>query len=106
METQNKSARFTKDAANRQGQGAYNDFSIPAGFRSQVCKVQFTLIPVDNISEGDYRVYIYDKTNSALIQPTPYQIPGLVANTPYTFSAEFLLSIPDNCVMAVLKSHS
>jgi hypothetical protein len=98
-----KSARFSKDAANRQGCGFSYDVTVPIGYRSQVCKVQMLIDPVNTISTGDFCVYLYDVTNSVLIQPTPYQIPGLVAGTPYLWQCEF--QVPYNCANIRLIWH-
>jgi hypothetical protein len=98
-----KSVRFSKDAANRQGEGFSYDMAIPIGYRSQVCKIQMLIDPVNTIATGNFAVYLYDKTNSVLIQPTPYQIPGLVAGTPYLWSCEF--QVPYNCAELRLIWH-
>ena len=90
-----KSARFTKDAANRQGEGISYDMAIPAGYRGKVNVIKFPYIPVDTIATGDFVVWLYDVTNSVLIQPTPYQVAGASAGVACDFFSE--VQIPYNC---------
>jgi C1q domain len=59
---------FTKDAANRQGQGFSYDFTIDNAFKSNVLTVSFNYVTSTNYVDGDMRVYVYDVTNAALIE--------------------------------------
>lgn len=71
------SGLFTKDAANRQGQGASYAFSINRSDRSKPLSISFDF---ENLSgtyaSGDLAVYIYDVTNSILITPSSVNIAG------------------------------
>lgn len=74
----NGSGLITKDAANRQGEGASYAFSIASGDQAKIMRISCNL----NVASGtfaygdssDVRVYIYDVTNSVLIQPAPFTI--------------------------------
>lgn len=64
---------ITKDAANRQGQGISYDFTIDSADQGKVLQGSFDYA----ISSGTYAddgmsIWIYDVTNSRLIQPAPY----------------------------------
>ncbi len=66
---------FTKDAANRQGEGFSYDYSISRENQGQVCTIEFYYeIASGTYADGDLSVYVYDVTNSQLIQPAPTQI--------------------------------
>jgi hypothetical protein len=98
-----KSALLTKDAANRQGEGVSYDMAVPVGYRGKVCTIKFPYIPLDTIATGDFTVWLYDVTNSALIQSTPYQVAGAVANVACDFFSE--VQIPYNCETLRLIVH-
>ena len=73
---------ITKDAANRQGNGASYDFTIDAADKAKVLQISFSYIvasgtfvagnPADRTSAGnsDITVWIYDVTNGVLISPS------------------------------------
>lgn len=73
---------ITKDAANRQGNGASYDFTIDAADKAKVLQISFQYIvasgtfvagnPTDRTSAGDsdITVWIYDVTNGVLISPS------------------------------------
>lgn len=63
-----RSFLFTKDAANRQGQGFSYDFTVGEGEQGRVQKVSFLYSTSANYVDGDMRVYVYDRTNSTLIE--------------------------------------
>jgi hypothetical protein len=70
----------TKDAANRQGEGTSYAFTIDSADQAKVLNISFdyaiasgTFVSGDS---SDIRVYVYDVTNSVLIQPAPYTIQG------------------------------
>lgn len=76
---------ITKDAANRQGQGASITFSVPAYLVNQpeVINISFkykvasgTFAFGGDGTDGDLIVYIYDVTNSALIEPVDFKLLG------------------------------
>lgn len=68
---------FTKDAANRQGEGASYDFTIDSADQAKVLKIQFdymigsgTFVAGSTGTTSDVTVWIYDVTNSLIIQPS------------------------------------
>lgn len=63
---------LTKDAANRQGEGVSYDFTIDAADKAKPLYVSFTYLPDTNYADDDIRVWLYDVTNAALIQPASY----------------------------------
>lgn len=82
---------ITKDAANRQGEGVSYDFTIASADKAKVINVSFEYATSANFTSGDssdVRVYVYDVTNSTLIQPTPYTIQGYTGNT-WKYSGTF-----------------
>jgi hypothetical protein len=71
--------RITKDAANRQGEGVSYDFTIDAADKSKSFNIAFDYLGSTNFvggSSSDVRVWIYDVTNSVLIQPAGYTLQG------------------------------
>jgi hypothetical protein len=72
---------FTKDAVNRQGQGASADFTIDLANRAKVLKISFdylvasgTFVAGSNATDGDLIVYLYDVTNARLIEPSSIKL--------------------------------
>ena len=63
---------LTKDAANRQGEGVSCALlSIDEADNNSVLRISFDYDDTGaNYAEGDVRIYIYDITNNALIEPT------------------------------------
>lgn len=76
-------------AANRQGEGVSYDFDIDPIDQTKMCSISFDWLANCILAEGDFIVYIYDVTNSALIQPVPYKLPGTVANAKCSWAGEF-----------------
>lgn len=101
------SARLTKDAANRQGQGASLTLTVPNYIKGLPSKVQFSLSASSNFDFGtaldssdpaDVTVYLYDVTNSKLLQPYPYSI---ISNGIF----EGMVQIPSDCSSLRLILH-
>lgn len=66
---------LTKDAANRQGEGASYDFTIDSADQAKPIYVSFDYaIASGTYADGDLTVYLYDVTNALVIQAIPYQI--------------------------------
>jgi hypothetical protein len=67
----NQSFKLTKDAANRQGEGASYDFTIKTQDISKKLKIQFDFKTDEDTAYAadDLAVYVYDVTNSNLITP-------------------------------------
>lgn len=66
---------MTKDAANRQGEGFSYDFTIAAADKGKVLACSFNYaIASGTYANDDVKFWIYDVTNAALIQPTPFKL--------------------------------
>jgi hypothetical protein len=82
------SAVFTKDAANRQGQGVAYAFTIPAVDKGKLVGINFDITPGGSYASSDMSVYVYDVTNSVLITPAAVSLPNLIG----TFTTSFGLT--------------
>jgi len=86
------SFRLTKDAANRQGEGASYNFTIDDADRAKVLSIEFDYALVSgtysNVNK-DVSVWIYDITNSRLIQPSGSVLDGVVTSPSNKFRAQF-----------------
>jgi len=82
-----QSLQFSKDAANRQGEGFSVDFTTADADRFRTHEIKFEYSTSGNYVDGDMRVYIYDVTNSQLIEPVPTEILAKSQNA--VFSAQF-----------------
>lgn len=86
---------FTKDAANRQGQGASFDFTIDSAYQAKMLNVSFeyavasgTFAAGTLTSDSDITIWVYDKTNNSLIQLSSFRL--LASSTlSNTFFAQF-----------------
>lgn len=67
--------RFTKDAANRQGEGFSFDFNIDAGYvgKPMVCLLDYK-IASGTYADNDMSFWIRDNDNTTIIQPSGYQV--------------------------------
>lgn len=66
---------LTKDAANRQGEGASYAFTIADADKAKMMQIDFELeVNSGTYATGDVAVYIVDVTNSTVIQPSGYQV--------------------------------
>ena len=66
---------WTHSAANRQGEGFSYDFSIDPSDKGKVLQCSFEyLISSGTYTDNDMSVWVYDVTNAALVQPSPYLI--------------------------------
>jgi len=68
------SGRLTKDAANRQGQGAAFAFTLNAADTGLPVSVSLDFLASANFVASDVGVYIYDITNAVLITPASVNI--------------------------------
>lgn len=91
-----QSGLFTKDAANRQGQGISYDFTISKADKAKPLKVSFdyladtgTFAAGSDSTVGDVVVYLYDVTNAVVIQPTPYKLTNGSTTIPGQFQGYF-----------------
>jgi hypothetical protein len=83
---------FSKGAANRQGEGVSTPFTIDAADKGQVLSISFNYqVSSGSMAAGDasdIRVWIYDITNAALIQPVLHTLPGN-GSSPHKYLGSF-----------------
>jgi len=83
---------FTKDAANRRGEGASDLFTIDVADQAKVLSIslEYNLLS-GTYSNGtpDVTVWIYDVTNAVLIQPSSFNIDAASTTNTATFRAQF-----------------
>lgn len=60
---------ITKDAANRQGEGVSASITIANADTYQMLQISFEYLASANYVDDDVRLYVYDVTNSTLIEP-------------------------------------
>lgn len=72
---------LTKDAADRQGEGVSYDFTIDTADQAKVLQVEFdysvasgTFTAGSTSADSEVTVWLYDVTNSVLIQPSTYKL--------------------------------
>ena len=86
---------FTKDAANRQGQGVAYAFSIDRADQGKTLQIEFDYavrsgtFAGGTTSDSDLIVYIYDVTNAATIEPVTFRLGGGATNLPVRHAATF-----------------
>lgn len=87
---------LTKDAANRQGEGVSYDFTISAADKAKVLQVSFdyivgsgTFAAGSSSSASDVTVWLYDVTNSLVIQPSSYKLLSSSTSIATKFDATF-----------------
>jgi hypothetical protein len=83
----------TTTAANLQGEGASFDFTLSEADKAKVLSISFDYaIASGTYATGDMTVYIYDVTNSTLIQPAGFQIQAVGGTLPNKHIATFQTS--------------
>ncbi len=87
---------LTKDAANRQGEGASYAFTIDSASQARVLAINFdfivgsgTFVAGASGVDSDVEVYIYDVTNAVVIQPSSYKLFSNSSTISGHFSANF-----------------
>lgn len=55
--------------ATRQGEGCASTMYVPLAYRGATSTITFPFITTGTITEDDFKVYVYDQTNSELITP-------------------------------------
>lgn len=87
---------LTKDAANRQGEGASYDFTIAEADKAKVLTIDFeyiigsgTFVAGSSSTSSDVTVWIYDVTNSLLIQPSSFKLLSNSSTISDKFNATF-----------------
>lgn len=88
---------FTKDTANRQGQGVSYTFTVDPSYRARVCNIQFDYIFTNingsfDTSNPNLTVYIYDVTNATVIQPSSFKFMSNSQTISDTFQSSFQTS--------------
>jgi hypothetical protein len=90
---------FTKDAANRQGQGVSFDFTLDPAYRARVMNIKFdyivgsgTFAAGTSSTDSDLTVWLYDVTNSTLIQPSAFRLLSNSSTIADTFQSTFQTS--------------
>jgi hypothetical protein len=92
---------FTKDAANRQGQGVSYDFTIDDADKGKILTISFEYaIASGTYADNDLNVYIYDVTNDQLIQPGNFQIKNSLLTE--SFQSTFQTNINSNVYRLIL----
>lgn len=93
---------FTKDANNRQGEGASYDFTLDAADKARMIGIEIdyqvasgTFVAGSNTAESDLIVYLYDVTNARLIEPSNIKFFSNSSTNPDRFTAYFQSS-PDS----------
>lgn len=107
------SGLLTKDAANRQGQGISYDFTVSPAHRAKVLNITFdyivgsgTFVAGSNSSDSDVIVYIYDVTNSTLIEPSSFRLLSNSSTIADKFSATFQTSVTGSSYRLILHCAS
>lgn len=87
---------FTKTAANLQGEGFSYDFTIDDADKMSLQRLSFDWYPDSGTYAGgspttdsDVIVYVYDVTNSTLIEPIPFKLDGTGTTNRYKFTGVF-----------------
>ena len=87
---------LTKDAVNRQGEGVSYDFSVDTADQAKVMQISFdylvssgTFVAGSSSTSSDVTVWIYDVTNSVLIQPSSFKLLSNSSTTSDKFNATF-----------------
>lgn len=87
---------LTKDAANRQGEGASYAFTIDAADQAKVLNIEFDYIVASGTftagsssASSDLTVWVYDVTNAVLIQPSSYKFFSNSSTVGDSFSCTF-----------------
>ena len=87
---------LTKDAVNRQGEGVSYDFSVDTADQAKVMQISFdylvssgTFVAGTSSTSSDVTVWIYDVTNSVLIQPSSFKLLSNSSTISDKFNATF-----------------
>jgi hypothetical protein len=90
---------ITKDAADRRGEGCSLDFTIPSAMKAKVAQIEFdyqvasgTFAAGSSSTNSDVIAYIYDVTNSTLIEPSSLKLLSNSSTITDRFVANFQTS--------------
>ena len=108
-----KSFLFTKDAANRQGQGASYAFTVQPAHQAKVLNISFdyivssgTFVAGTSSTDSDIIAYIYDVTNSTLIEPSSIKLLSNSSSIADRFNATFQTSATGTSYRLILHCAS
>ncbi len=94
--TNTASFLFTKDAANRMGEGASADFTIDSASQAKVLSIDFdyvvasgTFVAGSSGVNSDIQLAVYDITNAVMIQPSTFKLFASTTAPPSHFSSTF-----------------
>ncbi len=79
--------KFTKDAANRQGEGVAYPFILLPALHSKPIPITFQTIASAGAVTNDIRCYIYDVDNAVIVTPTVVIVP--LSTSPGAFTTSF-----------------
>lgn len=104
---------FTKDAANRQGQGASFTFTVQPAHQAKVLNISFdyivssgTFVAGTSSTDSDIIAYIYDVTNSTLIEPSSIKLLSNSSSIADRFNASFQTSATGTSYRLILHCAS
>lgn len=104
---------FTKDAANRQGQGASFAFTVQPAHQAKVLNISFdyivssgTFVAGTSSTDSDIIAYIYDVTNSQLIEPSSIKLLSNSSSIADRFNASFQTSATGTSYRLILHCAS
>lgn len=84
----NADFKWSKDAANRQGEGFSYDFTISTVDKSRKLQISVDLnTDTTNYAAGDLVCYVYDVTNATLITPSSTSVPKVNGSFNCTFDS-------------------
>jgi hypothetical protein len=90
---------FSKDAANRQGSGFSYNFTIDSAYKAKVLNIEMDYILAGgtfsagtSTTDSDLIVYMYDVTNSQLIEPSSFKLLSNSSTISDKFRASFQTS--------------
>ncbi len=104
---------FTKDAANRQGQGVSFTFTVQPAHQAKVLNISFdyivssgTFVAGTSSTDSDIIAYIYDDTNSRLIEPSSIKLLSNSSSIADRFNATFQTSATGTSYRLILHCAS
>ncbi len=96
---------FTKDAANRQGEGMSGDVVLQPSDATKVMfwefDYQITTGTYTGLPTADISLWVYDITNAVMYQAIPYQLDGTVSTT-NQYTQRMQWQVPVGCLQARL----
>lgn len=106
-----KSWIYTKDAADRQGNGCSYPFTIDSKDKAKVLQISIdwtvasgTYSGGTSSTDSDVIVDLYDVTNAAIIEPSSVKLDGSVSGTNYSYKAVFQTSSTSSSYRLILHS--